>query len=642
MLVGQQIGPFVIDRELGSGAMGAVYRGRYTKDGQVVAVKVMAPGLTATNRHAADRFEREAEILKQLRHPNIVRLFGVGKSQGVRYFAMEYVDGESLDKVMARRGRMSWEEVVDLGRQLCAALEHAHEKGIIHRDLKPSNLMILKDGTLKLTDFGIAKDMDVTQLTSANCTVGTAAYMSPEQCKGERVLTHKSDLYSLGVVFYELVTGRKPFIAENAMDMFVQHVQGAFPRPGQLVLDLPVWLDTLICQLLEKKPENRPLDANMVFNVLGSIREKVEAQRSAGVEAALSRVADRKPGQPRPDEADKEAARFLLRGKVRRVRKRKPLHRHKWLQAAGILALLAGMAGAVWLVFRPQSPDALYAEVERLMKSNDPEKQDLALDGPDGRGGPLVQYLRRVGTRLADDPRTRQVREWRDQVDIRQGEAKLLRSVEMKRKGRPYPPDSELGEETPFKAAAAEDAGDLDRARKQWEKAAGEGYARWELIAHKHLQELEAAAALEPKFEERYKYIRLQRREIPPDDKMEQQAFTAWRYGRFGDSQRARERFEELKSQTAAVPEQHAWYLYAAGKCNALKEKSKPDSGKEQTREELVKEQLVDARDKEKSDLDALRICHDIIALYGDDDEPALKKAVQEASKLKAKIEGKP
>ena len=122
--------------------------------------------------------------------------------------------------------------------------------------------MILPDGTLKLTDFGIAKDLDVTALTSANCTVGTASYMSPEQCRGERDITHKSDLYSLGVVFYELITGRKPFEAENAMDMFMQHVQGTFERPSRLVLDLPVWMDTLICQLLEKKPEQRPFDAD--------------------------------------------------------------------------------------------------------------------------------------------------------------------------------------------------------------------------------------------------------------------------------------------------------------------------------------------------------------------------------------------
>src|SRR5262249_26592444 len=162
--------------------------------------------------------------------PNIVRLFGVGRHQGNPYYAMEYVQGESLDRIMSRRDKMTWEEVVDLGQQLCDALHHAHQAGVIHRDLKPSNLMILADGTLKLTDFGIAKDLDQPALTETNCTVGTAAYMSPEQCKGETI-THKSDLYSLGVVLYELVTGRKPFTAENAMEMFLQHVQGKFERP---------------------------------------------------------------------------------------------------------------------------------------------------------------------------------------------------------------------------------------------------------------------------------------------------------------------------------------------------------------------------------------------------------------------------
>ena len=169
--------------------------------------------------------------------------------------------------------------------------------------------MILADGALKLTDFGIAKDLDVTALTSANCTVGTASYMSPEQCKGERDITPKSDLYSLGVVFYELITGSKPFNAENAMDMFLQHVQGKFERPSRIVLDVPVWLDNLICQMLEKKPEQRPLNAKMVSDVLGSIQEKVEAQQSAGVDAVRGRMVDRPRGSRNPDEEDKDAAR---------------------------------------------------------------------------------------------------------------------------------------------------------------------------------------------------------------------------------------------------------------------------------------------------------------------------------------------
>src|SRR5262245_31014991 len=212
MQPGQTFGPFVIEKALGSGAMGAVYRARYKKDNRKMALKIISLGLIG-NETSRARFDREASILKQLNHPNIVGFFGAGRSQGTPYYAMEFIEGESLDHVMNRRGRLTWEEVIQLGGQLCDALQHAHEKGIIHRDLKPSNLMILPDRTIKLTDFGIAKDTDVTALTAANCTVGTAAYMSPEQCRGEKTLTAKSDLYSLGVVFFELLTGRKPFLA---------------------------------------------------------------------------------------------------------------------------------------------------------------------------------------------------------------------------------------------------------------------------------------------------------------------------------------------------------------------------------------------------------------------------------------------
>src|SRR5260370_21457796 len=185
---------------------------------------------------------------------------------------METGEGDSVDRVLYRRTRLPWEEVLDMGIHLCAALQHAHDKGIIHRDLKPSNLMRLEDGTIKLTDFGIAKDTDVTALTGANSTVGTAAYMSPEQCRGEPI-TSKSDLYSLGVVFFELLTGRKPFIADSPVDMFMKHVNEPPPRPSRLVENIiPIWLDTLVLQLLEKNPENRPRDTEMLAPSLAQVR----------------------------------------------------------------------------------------------------------------------------------------------------------------------------------------------------------------------------------------------------------------------------------------------------------------------------------------------------------------------------------
>jgi serine/threonine-protein kinase len=627
MLVGQPFGPFVIDKEIGSGAMGAVYRGRYTKTGQVVAIKVMAPGLGTTNSRATERFEREAAILKQLKHPNIVRLFGVGKHQHTRYFAMEYVEGESLDKVMARRGRMSWEEVIVLGQQLCSALKHAHEKGIIHRDLKPSNLMVLPDGTLKLTDFGIAKDMDVTQLTSANCAVGTAAYMSPEQCKGERDLTSKSDLYSLGVVLYELITGRKPFTAENAMDMFMQHVSGTFERPSRIVLDLPMWLDILICQLLEKKPDQRPLDAAMVSTVLGSIKEKVEAQKSAGVEAAQRRVMDRLPGHAQADEQDRRAARFLLRGKVRKKGKKKLWYEQTWVPALGILCLLSLIVFTLYLVFRPPSAESLYEQAAQLMSTHQPEDEEKAL------AGPIKMYLDRY--RRLDNAQTQQMLKWSDQADVREGEDLLRRYLKLQAKQIAMGVQNE-DEKQAFELIDKESDGDVQAARQGWQKLGQEAQLRrWKLIAERHLDALDAQDAQEKKFREDLAATFQDGRERLPQEEDARNAFIALRYERFGDRKRAEVRWKELKIFTRNDPAKNLWFLLAARKVHDLKLQA--EGGKDS--QLIIEEKLKAAQaDKDAVDLrkkEAYAAGLDIVALYGGDSEPEeIQKQVKEARKM--------
>src|SRR5262245_64492059 len=381
MHVGQTFGPFTIEKELGSGAMGTVYRATFHEDGRSdrdVALKVIAFGLSG-NESALARFEREAKILKQLKHANIVRLLATGRFKGTPFFAMEYVDGKSLDKVMLDRQAgvptrppFTWEEVVELGRPLCAALQHAHEKGIIHRDLKPSNLMVTTEGILKLTDFGIAKDVDVTALTAANNTIGTAAYMSPEQCKGERLLTGKSDLYSLGIVFYELLTGRKPFNAESSVDMFLLHVSGTFTRPAQINPEIPVWLDTLVCQMMEKKPEHRPRDAAMVGQVLEEIAEKVAAQVSAGADAATARASQTaKIG----DAEDRSAAKFIRAGaKKKKLRKkRRPFYTHGWFVGLACLLVIGTFGWAFWkFALAPPTAESL---LERIKGASDPVLQ---------------------------------------------------------------------------------------------------------------------------------------------------------------------------------------------------------------------------------------------------------------------------
>jgi serine/threonine-protein kinase len=574
MLVGQQVGPFAIDKELGSGAMGTVYRGIYAKTGQHIAIKIMLPGLGKDS--AAARFEREAAILRQFNHANIVRLFGVGRHHGMRYYAMEYIDGESLDRILARRGKLPWEEVVDFGMQLCAALQHAHESGVIHRDLKPSNLMILKDGkSLKLTDFGIAKDTDVTQLTSANCTVGTAAYMSPEQCRGERDLTAKSDLYSLGVVFYELLTGRKPFEAENAMEMFLKHCNEAPKRPVHQpgCLDIPGWLDTLVNQLMEKKQEHRPLNAAMVYSVLESIRDKVENQQSAGVEAAKKKLLD----TPREERAnisdeDRDAARTLLGGKGRLKRKRKNrtgFFGSVWFQAPALAALLAGIGAILWLSFRPPPPEKLYEQARKLMEKDNLDDWNKAVDD---RNGPITLYLKHHGDRLGKE--TQQVRAWLKQVEDAQGENLLERYVKNKRSGAglkvQYQNDAQ---EASFKAVWAEETGDLEDARRRWDEikekyGPGSGFSQWGRIAEQHITAIAKVLRQDDAFRD-YKPT-----DLSDSRGLEKEAYEAWGAT---DSEKLRTLKEHCESELKdAAPskagEMRYWLLYAAYKLRPPKQ----------------------------------------------------------------------
>jgi serine/threonine-protein kinase len=626
MLVGKQLGPFDIDRELGSGAMGTVYRGKYTKTGQVLAIKIMLPGMGSTSDGAAGRFEREAEILKQLRHPNIVRLFGVGRSQGMRYYAMEYIEGESLDRVMSRRGRMTWEELVELGKQLCGALQHAHEKGIVHRDLKPSNLMVLRDGTLKLTDFGIAKDLDMTQLTATNCTVGTAAYMSPEQCRGERSLSHKSDLYSLGVVFYELVTGQKPFQADNAMEMFLLHVQGQFVRPSRLVMDLPVWLDNLICQLLEKQPEHRPYDAAMVHNTLATIREKVEAQQSAGVDAARARMMDRPRGAPKADTAeDREAARTLLTGKIKKRKKKKkvPLHQQVWVKAVGIVAVLAVVVGLLVWLLQPPSAEKLHALARAMVEAGNSEE---AVEGP------IAKYLALYGgekNQLTDD-----VKRWKEDYEVGRREKLLGRHLHKVKTGRGLSVEAQTkADEMAFKAAEVEDAGDRGGATKQWQEILErEGTQGWGPLARRHMEALDEIPERVKDLESHF--AKLREGKDPELEGFPLQAFTALRHKRRQDFFGARKKFQALKDSAdkESGPEARKWYLFAAVQAREMKD-SQGDQTAESSRKRIRDEVAKIETNLHKGSLyDARGVMLDVIDLYGRVDD--LKDTVEKAHDL--------
>jgi hypothetical protein len=275
-LIGEKLGSFRLESVLGSGAMGVVYGGTNEKTGKPAAIKVVS-GEIAQRGKVSERFNREADILKQFRHPNIVRFLAVGRYQGTSYIAMEFITGGTLEQVIQERGHLPWLEVVKMGIQICDALHYAHERGVIHRDLKPSNLMVTEAGVIKLTDFGIAKDLDAESLTGTGRTLGTAAYMSPEQIRGIPPVSHKTDLYALGVLFYQMLAGKTPFEGASPVVLMHCHLNEPAPRVSSKVEEIPKALDELILNLMAKSPPDRPWDAAAVGHKLTELREKTES-----------------------------------------------------------------------------------------------------------------------------------------------------------------------------------------------------------------------------------------------------------------------------------------------------------------------------------------------------------------------------
>lgn len=270
----KKIGPYIIGEEVGSGGMGTVYLGHHCDSNKTAAVKVL-PSSMAREPGFVARFEREIESLKRLSNPRIVELFESGADGDTYYYAMEYIDGETLSQLLQREKRLPWRQVVEIGKQICSALKSAHDAGIIHRDLKPSNLLIDDDGLVKLTDFGIAQVFASSKLTATGGIVGTAEFMSPEQADGRRA-GKQSDLYSLGAVLYCLLTGRPPFTGATSVEVIQKHKYGRFERPSLIVPEIPSWLEAVVCKLLEKDPENRFPDAFVLSRQLEHVVKRVE------------------------------------------------------------------------------------------------------------------------------------------------------------------------------------------------------------------------------------------------------------------------------------------------------------------------------------------------------------------------------
>ena len=291
--VGDTVGDYQIIGLLGAGGMGKVYKVKNTISDRIDALKVLLPDL-ADDPELADRFIREIKVLASLNHPNIAGLRTAFRLENQLLMVMEYVEGTTLDE-RTKAGRIPLEDAISYITQALSALGYAHKQGVIHRDIKPANMMLTPDNAIKLMDFGIAKSKADKKLTQTGTTMGSLFYMSAEQVQGNE-LDGRSDLYSVGVSLYELVTGTRPFQGKSDFDIMVAQLQQVPMAPIQVMPDLPRALNDIIMISLEKDPARRFQSAEAFSAALGSITQTlhatpVQASGGAGMRSAVTAFA---------------------------------------------------------------------------------------------------------------------------------------------------------------------------------------------------------------------------------------------------------------------------------------------------------------------------------------------------------------
>ena len=278
-MIGETISHYKILEKLGEGGMGVVYKAEDTKLERPVALKFL-PAHLLGSEDVRKRFEREAKSSATLSHPNVCRVYEIDEADGKAFLAMELIEGESLDKKIAR-GPLKLDEALSIAQQVARGLEAAHKRGVVHRDIKPENTMVDEDGHVTIMDFGLAQLTEASRLTKTDETLGTVAYMSPEQTEGSGT-DHRTDVWALGVVLYEMVTGQQPF--KGDYDKAVMYsILNEEPEPiTALRTGVPMQLEDYVCKCLAKDPSRRYQNAPDLIVDLAALSEKTKSRQVQG------------------------------------------------------------------------------------------------------------------------------------------------------------------------------------------------------------------------------------------------------------------------------------------------------------------------------------------------------------------------
>ena len=331
-------GRYELLEKIGDGGMAVVYKGKDRLLNRFIAIKILRPEFTK-DATFVENFKRESQAAAGLTHPNIVGVYDVGREGNINYIVMELIEGRTLNDIIEDEAPMDYKKVIDISKQVASALKVAHKNKIIHRDVKPHNIMITNDGIVKLADFGIARAVNDATLSTGSKIVGSVHYFSPEQARGNYV-DERSDIYSLGIVMYEMLTGRVPFDGENPVTVALKHINEEITPPSELVAGIPPALERCVMKATSKYQTNRYSSAEELIEELDNISFVTDV---AGTSVfASSDVIEKNRKRMAAEAAEEEAA------EVKRKKKKKKGKRNAIIAAVIILLLAAGGWFAAW------------------------------------------------------------------------------------------------------------------------------------------------------------------------------------------------------------------------------------------------------------------------------------------------------